>query len=301
VVETTTIFETMLAPAPTRRAVRRKSRRGVSWLLTFAALGGLAYAGVTYGPELIEGVTDADESTGPDAALAYPVAVGAAVPVRTATFTVTEADAFGGIDEYEVTADFESGIARIVIPRAETPDLEILTLWDAAFVRSIDESTWYTLPRGDFPIDFSLGRSRWVRTIDELVPLATRQISIIDEATESSVGDEPTRRLVITTDANRLLEAQTASVTPTVDGSPAPAPPLPPGISVQPGGDPAGSVTMEIWVDDAGIVRRSEMPEELGGETVVVTSVSPDAWEPVFPTPDEVQPMTALVLFRLGL
>ncbi len=264
-------------------------------------LGGLGYAGVTYGPELLERFTDSGVDTGPAAALSYPATRDPAVPVRTATFTVSQDDVFGGIDEYEVTADFESGIARILIPRTDTPDLEILTLWDAAFVRNIDESTWYTLPRGDFPIDFSLGRSRWVRTIDELVPLATREISTIDEATESSVGTDSTRRLVITTDASRLLQAQTASVTPTIDGSPAPAAPLPPGISLQPGLDPAATVTMEIWVDDSGIVRRSVLPEQLGGETVTVTSVSPDAWEPVFPTPDEVQPMTALVLFRLGL
>jgi hypothetical protein len=43
------------------------------------------------------------------------------------------------------------------------------------------------------------------------------------------------------------------------------------------------------------------MPVELGGETITVTSVSPDAWEPLFPTPDAVQPLTAQALFRLGI
>ena len=58
---------------------------------------------------------------------------------------------------------------------------------------------------------------------------------------------------------------------------------------------------MEIWVDDSGIVRKSVLPAELGGETITVTSVSPDAWEPAFPTPDAVQPLTAQALFRLGI
>ncbi len=58
---------------------------------------------------------------------------------------------------------------------------------------------------------------------------------------------------------------------------------------------------MEIWVDDSGLVRKSMMPAELGGETITVTSVSPDACEPLFPTPDAVQPLTAEVLFRLGI
>jgi hypothetical protein len=58
---------------------------------------------------------------------------------------------------------------------------------------------------------------------------------------------------------------------------------------------------MEIWVDGAGIVRKSVMPPELGGETITVASVSPDAFEVLFPTPDVVEPLTAQALFRLGI
>jgi hypothetical protein len=76
---------------------------------------------------------------------------------------------------------------------------------------------------------------------------------------------------------------------------------LPPGIIVQPGMDGIESLSMEIWVDDTGLVRKSVMPAALGGETIEVTSVSPDAFEPAFPTPDSVQPLTAQILFRLGL
>lgn len=272
----------------------------MSWLFLLAVLGGIGFAGVTYGPAAIESFTNSDAMDGPAAPLVYPMAT-APVDVRTATFMVSEPDPFGGTQTYEVTADFESGVARVVIPRIDTPDIEMLTLWDRAFIRRIDEPTWYTLPRGDFPIDFSLGRGRWVHTLDELLPPAIRQFTTIDEATESSVGTAPARRLVVSVDPNRLLQAQTAAATPTVDGSPPPPPPLPPGITVQPGLNGVESLRMEIWVDDAGIVRKAVFPAELGGETITVTSVSPDAWEPMFPAADVVQPLTAEVLFRLGL
>jgi hypothetical protein len=301
-----------ITPEPAKKPSQRGGgfRRVVKWLLLLAILGGIAFAGVTQGPDLFERATGAEEDNGPTAPLEYPMPAATPAVVRTATFTVSELDSFGGTQTYEVTADFESGITHVVIPRTDTPDLEILTLWEQTFVRRIDEPTWYTLPRGDFPVDFSLGRSRWVRTLDELVPPDFREFTTIDEANESSVETTPTRRLVVSADPQRLIQAQTAAATPTVDGSPAPAPPLPPGITVQPdtaGTDSTGStdsadtLSMEIWVDDTGLVRKSVMPPELGGETITVTSVSPDAFQPVFPAPEGVQPLTAQVLFRLGL
>ena len=279
----------------------------MKWLFLIAALGGIAFAGVTYGPDLVDRATGADEDNGPTAPLVYPMPTAPPVVVRTATFTVSELDRLGGTQTYEVTADFESGITHVVIPRTDIPDLEILTLWEQTFVRRIDEPTWYTLPRGDFPVDFSLGSARWVRTLDQLVPPDFRQFTTIDEASESSIETAPARRLVVSADPQRLIQAQTAAATPTLDGSPAPAAPLPPGITVQPelvatdSADSTDTLSMEIWVDDTGLVRKSVMPPELGGETITVTSVSQDAFEPVFPTPEGVQPLTAQVLFHLGL
>ena len=282
-------------------AGRSKFRRGVSWLILVAVLGGIGYAGVTYGPDLMERATGADVMEGPSAPRVYPMPTATAVAVRTATFTVSEPDPFGGTQNYEVTADFESGVSQVMIPRVDTPDLEVLTLWDQAFIRRIDDPIWYTLPRGDFPIDFSLGRSRWVRTLDELLPPSIRQFTTVDGATESSVGATPARHLVMSADATRLLQAQAAASAAPADGSVPPLAPLPPGITVQPGLDCVEQFTMEIWVDDTGLVRKSVMPFELGGETITVTSVSPDAWEPLFPTPDATQPLTAQALFRLGI
>ncbi len=273
----------------------------MGWLFLLAALGGIAFAGVMYGPELVERATGSGEDNGPTAPLVYPMPTTPPVAVRSAAFVVSELDRFGGTRTYEVTADFESGVTHVVLPRTDSPDLEILTLWDQTFLRRVDEPTWYTLPRGDFPIDFSLGRSRWVRTLDEMVPPTSRQFTTIDEANESSVETTPARRLVLSAVPARLVQAQTAASTPTVDGTPPPPAPLPPGITAQPGIDGIESLTMEIWVDDTGLVRKSVMPAELGGETITVTSVSPDAFEPSFPAPDNVEPLTAQVLFRLGL
>jgi hypothetical protein len=305
------MFDT-LTPQPAKKPSRRGGgfRRAMKWLLLLAILGGIAFAGVTYGPDLVERANGPDEDNGAAAPLEYPIPTATPAAVRTATFTVSELDSFGGTQTYEVTADFESGITHVVIPRTDIPDLEILTLWEQTLVRRIDEPTWYSLPRGDFPVDFSLGRSRWVRTLDELVPPDFRQFTSIDEANESSIETERARRLVVSAEPHRLIQAQTDAATPTVDGTPAPAPPLPPGITVQPdiaatdspdGTDGAGTLSMEIWVDETGLVRKSVMPPELGGETITVTSVSPDAFQPVFPTPESVQPLTAQVLFRLGL
>ena len=302
------MFDT-LTPQPAKKPSRRGGglRRQLKWLSVLAIVGGITYAGFTYGPGLVERANGTDENNGPTAPLVYPIPTATPAAVRTATFTVSELDSFGGTQTYEVTADFESGITHVVIPRTDIPDLEILTLWEQTLVRRIDEPTWYSLPRGDFPVDFSLGRSRWVRTLDELVPPEIRQLTTIDEANESSIETTPARRLVVSVDPLRLIDAQAAAATPTAVGSPIPAPQLPPGVSMQPdtiqAGDTTGSVTlsMEIWVDDTGLVRKSVMPAELGGETITVTSVSPDAFQPAFPTPESVQPLTAQVLFRLGL
>lgn len=292
----------MLAPQPAKQPQKAGGvRRGLSWLFLVAVLGGLGYAGVMYGPDLVERVQGSTEDNGPSAPLVFPAATTAPTPVRSATFVVSQPDPVDGTSTYEVTADFESGVTQVVIPRTDAPGLEILSVWDQAFIRRADDAVWYSLPRGDFPIDFSMGRTRWVRTLDELLPPAMRQLTTIDEATDSSVDTLPVHRLVVSADAVGLLQAQTAAATPTTDGSAPPPAPLPPGITVQPGLDGVEGLTMEIWIDDAGIVRKSVMPAQLGGEAITVTSVSADPWEPQFPTPDTVQPLTAQALLRLGL
>jgi hypothetical protein len=276
------------APGPVRRNGSGKVRRLFNWLIILGIIGGLTYVGFTYGSDLMELATG-DEATGEPAAPAvFPTAAIAPSPIRTATFTVERPDALRGPQKYEVTSDFENGISRVVIDRGDAPDVEVLTLFDQAVMRRVDQPNWYRLDRGAFPIGSESGRIRWIRTIDELIPPLLRGATTISEATESIVGTESARRLVLTIDPAAITQAS------------ATAPVLPPGITLEPGPDGVEQLTVEVWVDGSGIVRKSVMPVELGGETITVTSMSPDAWQPVFPTEDMIAPMTASALFGLG-
>jgi hypothetical protein len=196
----------------------------------------------------------------------------------------------------------------VVIERTDSPNLEILTLWDTAFIRRVDEPTWYGLDRGQFPVDSEFGISRWIRSLDQILPPPLRESAVIDRATESSVGTESTTRLLVSIDPAAITRATSVPPTPPppADATVAPAPPEPmvtlsPGVILQPGSDTVETLSVELWIDDAGIVRKSIMPAELGAETITITSLSAEAWQPVFPTADMVQPLTASSMFRLGI
>jgi hypothetical protein len=295
----------MPAGAAPKRAKSGKLRRTFSWLVVLAVLGGLAYVGVRYGSDLVELATGDDAVDEAEAPMDFPLV--SPVPIRTATYTVERVDPVQGTQTYEVTTDFEIGVSRVVLDRSgERPDLEVLTVGDQALIRRIDQPIWYRLNRGAFPIGTELGRARWIRTIDELVPPAVRDGVTIERSTESAVGTLPTRRLLLTVDPSRLIEATTAVVPPApVEGTaaaPLPMPVvLPPGVVLQSGTDPVETLSVEIWVDGAGIVRKSIMPPALGGETVTITSLSGDPWQPPFPAEETIQPLTAAALFDLGL
>ena len=166
------------AAAP-HRPGKRPRRRGVTWLIVLALIGGLAYAGLTYGPDLMELASGEEAIDEPAAPATLPVATATLPPIRTATVQVEQLDSGDGPQRFEITTDFETGVARVVIDRPEAADLEILTLWDQAFIRRIDEATWNQLDRGQFPIDVEFGVDRWVRSLDQLVPAAVRDLSLI--------------------------------------------------------------------------------------------------------------------------
>ena len=296
-------------PTPQRPPARKgRGRRGVTWLLVLAVIGAATYAGFTYGSQLMELATGDDSIDEPAAPTVFPTATATPIPVRTATFTVERQDSLRGPERYEVTSDFDRAISRVVIDRGDAPDLEVLTVFDQAVIRRVDEPTWYRLDRGDFPIDSELGQARWIRTLDQLIPPSIRGSVTIDRATESTVGTVATRRLLMSVDPATIVQAtQPAVAAAAVDpGAEAVAPPpatpvLPAGVTLQVGTDPVESLVIEAWIDDTGIVRKSIMPPELGGETITITTLSPDEWQPVFPTEDMVQPLTASALFNLGL
>jgi hypothetical protein len=295
-------------PQPARgRPPSHRGRRAFNWLLVLAILGGLVYGAIVYGADLMELATGEESVDEPGAPLVFPVPIAVAPVVRTATFNVERGDATSGTSSFEVTTDFETGIARVVVERTDQPNLEILTLWDAAFVRRVDQPVWYRMDRGQFPMDADLGIARWVRTLDQLVPAALRETAVIERSTRSAVADVPATRLLLTMDPAAITQAiATPPIPPalpdgTVSPAPAPAANLAPGVSLQPGNDGTPAFTIEVWVDDAGIVRKSVLPHELGNETITITSLSPEAWQPIFPTPDTVLPLTASALFQLGI
>lgn len=268
-----------------------------------AVIGGLAYVGVTYGSDLMELATGDETTDEPEAPLAFPTAVTAAGPIRTATFAVEQSDALKGPQRYEVTTDFENGISRVLIDRDDAPDLEVLTVFDGAVIRRVDQPIWYQLDRGTFPAGSEFGRARWIRTLDELLPPTIRQGATIDQATESTIGTDAARHLVVSLDPAVVTQAANAAAAPPPadPATPPPPPALPAGITWQPGTEGAAAVVVELWIDGTGTVRKSIMPAELGGETITITSVSPDPWQPVFPTEDMISPLTAAALFDLSI
>ncbi len=282
-------------------------RRGVTWLLVLAVIGGLGYGAVTYGSDLMELATGDDSIDEAAAPASFPVATAAMPVIRTASFEIERPDGLNGPQRYAVTTDFETGVSRVVIERTDVPDLEVLTLWDQAFIRRADQPTWFQLDRGQFPIDSEFGVGRWIRSLDQLLPPVLRESAVIERATQSTVGDVAAKRLLVTLDPTVITLATATPPPPpaNADGSLPPAPEptvtLPPGVVLQPGTDAEATLTMELWIDDAGIVRKSILPVELGAETITVTSMSPEAWEPIFPTPDNIAPLTATAVFQLGL
>jgi hypothetical protein len=120
------------------------------------------------------------------------------------------------------------------------------------------------------------------------------------------VGTLPARRLLLSIDPSTLAPvAPAVALAAPTDGTVPDRPPaptqLPPGVALRAGTDPVESLRAEVWVDEAGIVRKSITPPALGGETITITSLSGDPWQPPFPAEETIQPMTAGTLFELGL
>jgi hypothetical protein len=314
-------------PKPPKQNVKKgRVKRFFGFLVLLALIGGAAAGVVLYGPELMTLAKGESETTEPTAPLAFPVATAVAPIVRTATFTVENPVGSDMPLSYEVTTDFETGISQILIDRNDQPQLEILTVFDGAVIRRTDEQVWFELKRGDFPIDRDAGRERWVRSLDELFPPGIREFTTIENASESFLEDETMRHLVVSIDPDHLVAETPIEPVPTpsdpaaavesnpveqgldavTDGAelivePIAPPSMPPGITLREATVAGELVTIEMWVDNSGTVRRLVLPVVLGGETVTVISTSPDAWQPQFPDQELVEPLTASALFGLGL
>jgi len=320
------------APRPAQKRRSGGGKRFVGALLVLALLGGAGAAAVVYGSDLLTLAKGEEIVDEPELTKAFPRMPAVAPAIRTASFTVEQPAGTDGPESYQVTTDFETSIAEVVVDGGDRADLEILTLFNDAVARRSDGVIWYQLPRGAFPIDADLGRARWVRTIDELFPPAIRQWTTIERATESVLENEPMTRLLVSIEPARLASIPPSQVddteppSPSADGDaappteaaaapppagqapaspavdPSPLPTLPPGITLTttPEGAVSGAVPIEMWVDDAGVVRKLVLPPELGGQTVTVQSYSSEPWQPAFPTAEQVQPITAEAFFELS-
>jgi hypothetical protein len=293
-------------PATPPRHSTGRVRRFFSWLIVLAVIGGLAAAAFIYGPELMDRATGEEAVDEPEAPMSFPTPVIPLAPIRSATYTVEKQSTLGAVETYTVTTDYETGFSQTIVDRSDAPDLEIVSGLDAASIRRVDEPIWYGLPQGDFPVDSSLGRTRWVRTLDELLPPEVRTFATVTQATESVVGGEPARHLVLTIDPTHLVPppvASTIAADPAIDPATIPdaATIMPPGFAVTPGADPSAPISFHLWVDNAGLVRKLALPDSLGSETITVTSVSSDAFVPQFPAIEVIHPMTARALYGLGL
>lgn len=302
------------APRPPKKRKSGGGRKLVGTLLVLALLGGAGAAAVTYGSDLMTLATGEEVLDEPELTRTFPATPVTAPVIRTASFTVEQPPGADGPESYQVTTDFETAIAEVVVDGGDRADVEILTLFNDAVARRSDGVTWYQLPRGGFPIDADLGRARWVRTVDELFPPAIRQWVTIERATESALDGEPMTRLLVSIEPARLTSAPAGQVAPAPDipasSTPAPsapaaeaspAPTLPPGLTLTttPEGAVTGPVPIEMWIDRAGVIRKLILPPELGGVTVTVLSYSAEPWQPAFPTAEQVQPITAEALFGL--
>lgn len=344
-------FATMLNdPTPTgvQRPSKKKSNRGkrfLTWFLVLTVIGGAAAAAWIYGSDLMTLATGDEVIDEPELANVFPTPTAAAPTVRTATFVVDQPAGAVGPRNFQVTVDFETTIAEVVVDGGTQPDLEMLTLFNDAVARREGSVVWYQLPRGTFPLGVDQGRTRWVRTVDELFPPSIRQWASVERATESDLDGEPMTRLLVSIDPARLAIAPPAAAAvpstaapvdsapvdsapvgsapgaeatpsdapaaappaaaPAEEGAkpgPAPAPTLPPGLTLTttPNGAVTGPVSIELWTDDAGVIRKLILPPELGGETVTVLAYSADPWQPAFPTAEQVQPITADALFEFA-
>ncbi|MET0911062.1 MAG: hypothetical protein ABWZ99_16470 [Ilumatobacteraceae bacterium] len=298
-------FSSLATPDPPTSGPNRKvprkgdGRRALSWLLVLAVVGGGVYAGITYGPDLLDRAKGDTAASEPDAPLAFPPVNPGAVPPRTATFTVEQISDTGTTLSYEMTHDFDTGVSRLLVDRATSPDLEMLAVFDTTNVRQVDQETWWSMPRGEFPLVGAPERQRWLRTIDEYFPAAMRPFITIDQASEAIVGTEPTRHLVLTVDASSVARLSTDPIT----GQPVPPASvaefvLPANMTATP--EALEPITIEVWVDSNGLIRKLVEPGGISA-TVTVTALSPDPFNPTFPAPEVVSPLTAGQLVDLAL
>ncbi|MEL6890441.1 MAG: hypothetical protein AAFP84_02490 [Actinomycetota bacterium] len=84
----------------------------------------------------------------------------------------------------------------------------------------------------------------------------------------------------------------TDPVAPTSDAPPTPAAPAAPTVEM---------ATVEVWIDDAGVVRQAIGADVFGVDRLTVTQTMPEPWAPILPAPESIRPLDAEAVVLLGL
>lgn len=299
-------FSAVSAGSPPSRAPRQQQRAGggrrfVRRVFLLAALGGIVFAGVKYGPQLSEQVRGDSADSELEAPLAFPAVTPAAVATRTATFVVEQPSDDGTTARYEVTTDFETGVSRMLIDRTTGPDIEVLAVFDVANLRLVDQPNWWSMPRGDFPFPVPGQSQQWIRTVDDYLPAYIRPAVTIEKSTEAVLGTETMRHLVLTIDTHTIVTNAAAVVIDPATGLQVPETPTGPGEFSPPASTTGNAeriepVTVEMWVDSTGTIRKLVEPSSLGGRTITVVEVTSAPFDPTFPAPESTAPLTAAQL-----
>ena len=301
-------------PTRPRRSARDAVNRLVRTVVLLGLIGGLVFAGVTYGPGMYDEYVAKGEPAEPDAPRSFPRGRGGASQIRTATFVLDGAssadDTVDADTTYTVTVDFETDVSRVVVDRTVAPDLEVLTFSDDALIHRVGSDRWYQIERGAFPLDGRLMRSDWIRQIDDVIPPDRRDGVEIEAATVAEVSGVTTRRLVLSIDPTvfEMPLTDTMGMDPISDIAdavdPSGAEPNPAGAA---GTDAEVSTTvtdlirLELWIDGQGVVRRSAGAAALGAADVTILETGSEPWVPDYPSDDQVLPMTAATLLDLGI
>ncbi len=123
------------------------------------------------------------------------------------------------------------------------------------------------------------------------VPVAPGRDAVPNDATDDAdLGEVATERT-----PGAATEPAPGPAGATTEDEPVASAPVPPTATT------ATPVRLELWIDARGAIRQLITPDELGGERLTVTMISPDSWIPEFPAPEQIEPITAAAIVKLGL
>jgi hypothetical protein len=274
-----TSFVVPKAAPPAAAPPKRRWLGGLAVVLTIAVIG---VGGAVYGPHLLDRLTDvadapatANEPTTapapsmPTGAAILPVATTAPGPVRTITAQLT-GGAYGTDPStvVELTTDFDTGLARVALTRADGSSLEVLTYGDSAFLRRSGAPLWYHTSGGTLLADLRLDRASWLMTLDQVLPDEVRRTAVVNGSAAEDLAGVPVTHVAVTIDVAALRIAEPALAAAWTER-----------FGVAP---TTTTMDVHLWIDDGGLVRQSHGLLGQGIQSTIVSTAA-DAWAPTYP------------------